>query len=97
MKNTVYDFLHQVLTIIGYADDKDLFINQFIALCVAETNEQISVDDSTKDALEKIFAKKVQQNFEDYIETILPTLTPPTKTKLLDFLESTESYFGLLQ
>lgn len=97
MHNTVYDFLHQVLTIIEYRDDKETFIGQFIAVCVMEANEQINLKDSSKDTHEILFAKKVQQNFEDYIETILPTLTPTTKTKLLDFLESSESYFGLLQ
>ena len=95
MQQTAYDFLLQVLTIIDYKDNKDSFINQFIAVCVIEANEHINSNDSSKEAYETALTQSVQRNFEDYIETIIPTLTPSTKTKLLDFLESADSFFGL--
>jgi len=113
MDNPVYDFLTTVLTIIGYEDDKEHFVNQFMMLCIQEANAaafatlpldvqkqldahvkkneahvvgEMLVKHITKDTYEEHLSLQIQTNFEDYIETIIPTLDKQKKNTLLDFL-----------
>ena len=81
MQQTVKDILIQVLTIIGYEDDKDLFADEFIKLCQDQAliqlinslpekkqlllKQELTQTEKTDETLQKYFTTK---KFNDAVE-----------------------------
>ncbi|OGK22037.1 hypothetical protein A3C23_03055 [Candidatus Roizmanbacteria bacterium RIFCSPHIGHO2_02_FULL_37_13b] len=106
----------QILNIIGYADDKQKFAQEFLTMCMAQTSAKVLANlpiEKQKEIQEKIKKAKDQnkitsvlreyqnideyqrtliditkENFTEYIEKIMPTLTSEQKDKLLEFLSN---------
>lgn len=95
-KNPVYDFLTRVLEIIGYTDDKTDFIDEFMTLCITETNAKIisslskeQQQNLTENTKKKI-AEKIGELLIEYIpkESYEKKLAECIKNNFEDYIET---------
>ncbi len=82
------EFLEKLLTIIGYNDDKDAFISDFIAVCAQKTLfdylNTLSEEEGklvtqemllANDEYAKLFQKNLTEQLESYLEEMMPILS----------------------
>jgi len=80
--------LHQILTIIGYEDSKDAFIDKFISLCLSHTIINLTPVIPKKNIEEINKSLKASHNTEFILESLKKFVSPE---KYAEELEKTTS------